>query len=307
MLRFVLLFISGLFDSIRLTRVIHYFLISGQIRSLFLYCFLLNAVLFLGLVFSYQFFIEYLVNSNNIIGNFLKNFQFVFDIIYYPILLIAYLISFILSSFWFGDISEAAILVETKVYDNKNFVSRNIDGPTRIRNEIVHIFIVIFFFMQIAITKYLPYIGGFLELLHYSFLYSLYCFEYKWGTDSYLMKNLAFFEENSPYFMGFGFLFALSTKYFPFLMSTGIYAVMFPFFMLTAIKATPPSIKMGNSLMFLKNLLMKKTVEYSTIKEFEYNSKIYENNQKWGVFYFARKGIKLIELMVEKMVAGKLE
>ena len=60
------------------------------------------------------------------------------------------------------------------------------------------------------------------------------------------MKNIAFFEEHQLYFIGFGLTFALSTN-FPFFLSTGIYAVLLPVFILSSMSATPPNVTNINS------------------------------------------------------------
>lgn len=298
-----LLFFYGMIDSLRFKRVAEYFLASKTIRRSILNCFLLNAVLFMGLIISYELFMSYFVYADNFLGRFLQNFLLLFQLIYYPILLVTYLISFILSSFWFGDIAEEAISIEQKLFENKNFVSRNVDLVNRVTNEIYRIFLVIFFLLQITVLGVIPFVGKIVKILHISFLYSLYCFEYKWGTDSYLMKNLAFFEVNSAYFMGFGFIFAVSTNYFPFLLSTGLYAVFFPFFLLTAIRATPPIIpEKANIFDFWK----KKNVLYATIKKFEYKENTYEKESQFQLFFFCRTGIRFIQKIIEKMVEGKV-
>lgn len=298
-----LAFLCGLIDSFRFKRVAEYFLASRTIRKAIFSCLLLNAVLFLGLIISYELFMSYLVQADNFLGHFLRNFQLLFQLIYYPILTVTYLVSFIMSSFWFGDIAEEAISIERRLFENKNFVSRNIDFATRVTNEIYRIFLVIFFFIQITLLGIVPIVGPLMKILHLSFLYSLYCFEYKWGTDSYLMKNLAFFEVNFAYFMGFGFVFAVSTNYFPFLLSTGLYAVFFPFFLLTAIRATPPIFPENFTL---KELLYRRNWQYAIIKKFEYNEEKYEETSRFKLFFFCRRGIRAIQSLIEKLVEGKL-
>lgn len=299
----LILFFYGLIDSLRFKRVAEYFLASKSIRKTILNSLLLNAVLFLGLIISYEIFMTHIVHADNFLGRFLQNFLLLFQLIYYPILLITYLVSFILSSFWFGDIAEEAISIEQKLFENRNFVSRNIDLATRVTNEIYRMFLVIFFFVQMTLFGVVPFIGKIIKILHISFLYSLYCFEYKWGTDSCLMKNLAFFEVNCSYFMGFGFVFAVSTNYFPFLLSTGLYAVFFPFFLLTAVRATPPEIPENKKFW---DFLNKRNVVYATIKKFEFNEEKYEENSRFKLFYFCRSGIKMIQRIIEKLVEGKL-
>ena len=52
------------------------------------------------------------------------------------------------------------------------------------------------------------------------------------------MKNIAFFEKHQSYFMGFGLFFALVTD-FSFVLSSCIFALLMPIFMLTSISAAP--------------------------------------------------------------------
>ena len=168
--------------------------------------------------------------------------------------------------------------------------------------------IVIFFFIQCIILSQIPFnIGKILKLIHLSFLYSIYCFEFKWGTDSHLMKNLAFFEENFAYFTGFGFLFAISTIYLPFFLSTGLFVSLFPIFLLTAIRATPLNASSINSIFDLHKLFKKNEVSYVLISKFEYDSNKYENNfKKIGFFTFPRIMIKYLHDLIEKLLKNKL-
>lgn len=93
----------------------------------------------------------------------------------------------------------------------------------------------------------IPYVGHLSFLLcglHYSLLYALYAFEYKWfnmGLDFRLRVLLV--ETHWPYFCGFGTpLFVLiNLTYYSVVVSGCIFSFLFPFFIISAIKAeTPP-------------------------------------------------------------------
>lgn len=293
------LFITGFLDSIHLKRVAAYFLASRKIRNSFIYCFLLNAVLFGGLVLLHGYlksFLKFLTISNTVQG--------FFDLLYYFVLLMTYLISFILSSFMITDIAEDAILIEKRIFENENFYSRAVDAVTRIRNEIYRSLLVLFFFIQLFLLSLIPYVGLPMKLLHLSFLYSLYCFEYKWGTDSNLMKNLSFFESHYAYFTGFGFIFAMLVSFIPTLLSIGFYAALFPIFLCTAIRATPPDVKGITDKAAFFRYFGKREKTHLLIKNFKYDDA--EDGKKVGIFYFCRKGIKFVEKMMEKYFGDKV-
>ena len=60
----------------------------------------MNCLIFTGLCFIYEFFLVNLIPS------------WILFIIYNPILLLTYLITNLLSSFWFSDIADEAIKIE---------------------------------------------------------------------------------------------------------------------------------------------------------------------------------------------------
>jgi len=66
--------------------------------------------------------------------------------------------------------------------------------------------------IQKAFIQFLPYNIGFVaSLLLEAFLYSFYCFEFKWGTTTNFNIDimLAFYEYYFGYFMGYGLIFTL--------------------------------------------------------------------------------------------------
>ena len=133
----ILLFFYGILDSIRLKRVAEYFVLSKKIRKLFSYCFLMNSVIFLGWILFYEYFIKFFLMKSE----FLNKIHWIFDLFFFVILIFAYLISFLLSTFWFSDISTEAILIEKKLFENKNFYKKELDLATKLTNEVYIIFL----------------------------------------------------------------------------------------------------------------------------------------------------------------------
>lgn len=80
------------------------------------------------------------------------------------------------------------------------------------------------------------------SIAHFGFLYSFYCFEYKWGTDTDFHKNLAFYEKYFAYFTGFGSIYAVCCLFVSGMTSTGVYSVLLPIFLLISISASPRNV-----------------------------------------------------------------
>lgn len=75
-------------------------------------------------------------------------------------------------------------------------------------------------------------------------LASLYCFEYRWvylGWDSH--HRLGYFERHWLYFFGFGFPIGLVSYISPKFIDTGMFALIFPIFILTSAIAKPIELK----------------------------------------------------------------
>ena len=101
-----------------------------------------------------------------------------------------------------------------------------------------------FFLFQAFIFSILPlgYFSYILNTFHLSLLYALYAFEYKWwGQRCDVYRRLNRIENNVPYFLGFGLpLTLVSSTHESALINGCIYAMLFPFLILSAFEATPP-------------------------------------------------------------------
>ncbi|RQM15023.1 hypothetical protein DD237_005155 [Peronospora effusa] len=122
----------------------------------------------------------------------------------YPI----YCISFILNTIWYQEIADDAYL---QLHGKPS--------PTAVTDMI-----------RWTVLSYLiPVIGPATSFIHLSWLYSLYCFEYKWSLAGWsLERRLAHLEQNWAYFAGFGSPFTLATFFVPNFVSKGIFALLFP-------------------------------------------------------------------------------
>ena len=93
-------------------------------------------------------------------------------------------------------------------------------------------------FFEVSLIACIPYIGHGLAISMLTWVYSYYCFEYKWILQGLsLNRRIQQIESNWIYFAGFGAPCTLATYFFPTLVAGGLFGVLFPFFLLTAMCA----------------------------------------------------------------------
>ncbi|KAI9143032.1 etoposide-induced protein 2.4-domain-containing protein [Paraphysoderma sedebokerense] len=152
----------------------------------------------------------------------------------YPI----YCISFILNTIWYQDIADRSYVLQVgKPVQNKATYSSVLNSL--ITN--LYRFLLIFNLFLLATVVYIvPIIGPPLSFIYVSWIYSFYSFEYKWVNRGWgLEERCSYFEERWCYFSGFGFPFTLFTFFFPQIISGGIFALLFPMYIIMANAATP--------------------------------------------------------------------
>jgi len=83
--------------------------------------------------------------------------------------------------------------------------------------------------LQGAGLSIFPMFGTVANFVIYSWIYAFYAFEYVWSYKGYtLEKRIKYFEERWGYMLAFGAPNALLSNYFPFFLSSGIWAMIFP-------------------------------------------------------------------------------
>ncbi|CAK8692108.1 unnamed protein product [Clavelina lepadiformis] len=161
-----------------------------------------------------------------------------------------YIISKVINLFWFADVS-------TGVYKflygkSKAFPSFG----TAIADLLYGVFVESIFLLQAYTIKQFPLkeIANVIYCIHLCLLYALYAFEYKWfhmGME--LNVRLQLIDKNWPYFFGFGLpLFAatnITFTYYQSVISTCIFSILFPFFIVSGTRASVPR---DNSAMKLR-------------------------------------------------------
>lgn len=149
------------------------------------------------------------------------------------------------------------------------------------RDEMYRAILVGFFLLQTVLSYLIPVIGPALSFIHLSWLYALYCFEYKWSLAGWtLERKLMHLEKNwfdfdkghsyfhrtdkriwRAYFAGFGSPFTLATFFVPNFVSKGVFALLFP------VVRSPIAIPKNDSIALLsfQFLLLAIACDYSTL------------------------------------------
>ncbi|KAL8520907.1 hypothetical protein ACS0TY_011455 [Phlomoides rotata] len=161
---------------------------------------------------------------------------------FYPM----YISSFILSTLWYNDIAKYGFFAVEKhgpscsessgQKDNASDKTTDLAGAMiALAEQVYSILLLNFFFLEVYVAGFIPYIGKALNFLLLSWMYAYYCFEYKWNYSGLsLDKRLDFFESNWPFFAGFGSPCVLAVFFISPLVSYGVMAILYPLFVLTA-------------------------------------------------------------------------
>mmetsp|Transcript_15119 Transcript_15119/g.21099 ORF Transcript_15119/g.21099 Transcript_15119/m.21099 type:complete len:318 (+) Transcript_15119:45-998(+) len=184
------------------------------------------------------------VNSDNILIWLLSNTTsgLLFFIFLLGWMVPTFLFSFILNGKWLAVVSEEAIKLLTKRQVKKDIASL-FQVPKEITNELYTTTFYAMFVLQSFICFLIPFVGSIANLLVLCWLYSLYCFEYKWSHWN-IGRRLAHIENNWAYFAGFGIVvglpFTLASYHLGFWIGYTVWWLLFPLFIITAVAAKKP-------------------------------------------------------------------
>jgi Sulfate transporter CysZ/Etoposide-induced protein 2.4 len=159
-----------------------------------------------------------------------------------------YVLSFMLNDAWYEDLASATYersgkAVCESVASQTRRSKRSLIGQTadRIAGNIYRLLLTGAFILQSFLLLLLvPMLGPLLYFVTVCWLYSFYCFEYPWVIQGWsLPSRLHHFRRHWVYFFGFGAPFSLLCIFFPYLVSTGVFALVFPLFLMMAILGQP--------------------------------------------------------------------
>lgn len=150
----------------------------------------------------------------------------------YPV----YSISFVLNAIWYQEFADEAY---AHYFPARTKPAVAID--TLISSEIYRLLFVLALLVQIAMCKSVPIVGDVLGFLTFSWLFAMYCQEYKWNQKAWSFeRRIGELETHWLYYLGFGTPGALATFFFPTLISNGVFALIFPVFIVLSTGREPP-------------------------------------------------------------------
>jgi etoposide-induced 2.4 mRNA len=233
---------AGFFDALAFGRAATILMRSKKAYSTILNCFLLNGLLLLGSYFIY----EYLVGPGikNIIPT-ERGLHFVFSTVYYVCWVYpVYVFSYVVNLAWYNDIAQQAFIFSGHTTEDKVG-----DSIGKKMSDIVYDLALCgsFMIVTIAISTFLTNVfsleatADVFKFIQLSWLYAFYCFDCKWSLRGKwgITKRVQVFETYWVYMSGFGTPFTLAFYFFPYLVSNGIFALLYPVFLILAVRAKP--------------------------------------------------------------------
>ncbi|KAF0716320.1 hypothetical protein AaE_011137 [Aphanomyces astaci] len=225
-------FCQGIQDSISLHRILLLYIQSHIVRNRTVKCVMVNGIIFLGSIFFFDYVVipiihllglalkkhEEATGGTKDSSSFHDTIDTIIFLVYqglwmYPI----YCVSFILNTIWYQELAEEAYL-------QTHGTARPAPVKDMLIDEVYRAILLV------------PVVGPFVSFVHMSWLYALYCFEYKWSLHGWsIEKRLAFMEKHWAYFIGFGCPFTLATYFAPNFVGKGIFALLFPFLLLATV------------------------------------------------------------------------
>jgi len=251
----------GFADALRLHRCALLLLQSRMLRWRTLQCFFLNGIIFLGSILLYNHvvspFLRFLFARSLFALGVLTHesqeayldacFNF-FKILYhvlwiYPI----YCISFILNTVMYQDLADEAFSISKRSVSDKP--RRSVSALRRIVDEMFRVILNMLYIIWMHCLYLVPIFGPLLYFVHICWLASLYAFEYRWVSLKWnTSERMQYFEKHWLYFLGFGLPVSLLCLLCPRFVDTGVFAILFPFFIFTSTMAQPKPITQRSRL-----------------------------------------------------------
>ncbi|KAI9593392.1 etoposide-induced protein 2.4-domain-containing protein [Syncephalis fuscata] len=152
----------------------------------------------------------------------------------YPI----YCLSFFLNSIWYQKVADHAYcLREGKTASAQISFDRLVN---RITDEVYRTLLFFNYIIFVSLVYTLPLIGPLASFLYTCWIAAFYCFEYDWINRGWTMdQRMDYFEARWAYFAGFGFPCTAVTFFFPQFVSSGIFALLFPVYVIMSNVAKP--------------------------------------------------------------------
>lgn len=244
-------FVVGAADSLSFHSSAIFFLTSTTVRMRTLSCLALNGLIFVGSLYLHELVVGPLLRallgaaagpggegdpSLQRIGGLVSDTLSVLQLVLWTLPI--YVISFAFNIVWYQDIADNAYLIRGGKPHRAPVTWKRVLGS--LSQVLYRVLLSATFLVQAYLCYLVPVVGSWLATLHFSWVYALQAFDYKWALEGWSVeKALTYFERRFAYMAGFGFPCALITVAFPPFVSAGIYAFVFPLFIILAIVAEP--------------------------------------------------------------------
>lgn len=165
-----------------------------------------------------------------------------------------YALSFLLNSIWYQEIADFAQQLQQGASDKSRPKPKRLSLSQVLTDEIYRSLLFGGFLMQTTLVLYIPYIGPTLSFICVAWIYAFYSFEYNWINAGWsLDTRMLYFEQRWCYFLGFGIPCTALTFFFPQFVGAGVFAMLFPLYILISFVAKPVPAKLDReySLRFL--------------------------------------------------------
>ncbi|RHZ60299.1 hypothetical protein Glove_355g73 [Diversispora epigaea] len=152
----------------------------------------------------------------------------------YPI----FLLSFVLNAIWYQEIADRAYRLQYGQPINSKLTYNRLIRV--IAGEIYRAILFMNYLVVATIVYIVPIFGPLISFMYFCWIYAYYSFEYKWINKGWtLEQRIEYFEERWSYFAGFGFTFTAITFFVDQFLSAGVFALLFPLYIIMANNALP--------------------------------------------------------------------
>jgi len=175
---------------------------------------------------------------------------FIFVGSYYILWIIpVFLLSFLINGKWLQIVSQKSFLILNNHLPKGASLKSLGQLPKAVAAEVYTSTFYVMFVFQCTLCTFIPFFGPLVNFVLLCWMYSLYCFEYKW-SHWHIGRRLKYIEDNWPYFFGFGMVtatpFTVASVYGGFWLSYAIWWLLFPYFIVMAIAAKKPPQELTN-------------------------------------------------------------
>ncbi|KAI9205879.1 etoposide-induced protein 2.4-domain-containing protein [Polychytrium aggregatum] len=245
--------LAGIKDALLFPSALIVIYSSRTIQVAIVKCLVLNGILLLGSIALFHLFvspvIKALLDSPGSISSpasaadalpASERFGAVLMTIYHIFLLYPiYLVSFVLSTFWYQEIANRSFRLQV---GTPRPMAKTYESLLKmVAGEVYHAILILIVSIQTSLVyNLIPVLGPSLSFVCSAWMFSFFSFEYKWIYQGWpLEKRIDYLEKRWAYFLGFGLPGAAATFFFPTMTSQGVFAIIFPLYIIMANTATP--------------------------------------------------------------------